>query len=232
MRDRRSLDTDLLHAGNQAYPGLVGNSTQSGRTSPSPTPAGTAPWPPAPPPRSARLLLPAAPTPPPPSSTAPPAPTAAAGPHRPPARLAPRPDHRPHPRRRAPRRRLRPHPRRPAAAAPAPPASACQANPPSFSVAQGTSEVFGVSLSASPTTPITVALLANTAGNSGPVRVGQGELHHAVVQRLEPAAAGHGGGQLLRDRAATFTVIAPGCTSVTVTGTETAAVAGRPRRMW
>ena len=99
-----------------------------------------------------------------------------------------------------------------------------QANPPSFSVAQGTSEVFGVSLSASPTTPITVSV-ANTSGNSGlSVSAGSSITLSSsdwnLPQPVTVAANSSGTG------AATFTVSAPGCTSVTVTGTETAAGSG------
>jgi cellulose 1,4-beta-cellobiosidase len=99
-----------------------------------------------------------------------------------------------------------------------------QANPPSFSVAQGTSEVFGVSLSASPTTPITVSV-ANTSGNSG-LSVSAGSSitlsssNWNLPQPVTVAASSSGTG------AATFTVSAPGCTSVTVTGTQTAAGSG------
>ena len=88
-------------------------------------------------------------------------------------------------------------------------------------MAQGTSEVFGVSLTASPSTPITVTV-ANTAGNSG-LSVSAGSsitLSSSNWNLPQPVtvtanAAGTG--------AATFTASAPGCTSVTVTGTETAA---------
>ena len=99
-----------------------------------------------------------------------------------------------------------------------------QANPPSFSVAQGTSGVFGVSLSASPATPITVSV-ANTSGNSG-LSVSAGSSitlsssNWNLPQPVTVAANSSGTG------AATFTVSAPGCTSVTVTGTQTAAGSG------
>jgi cellulose 1,4-beta-cellobiosidase len=96
-----------------------------------------------------------------------------------------------------------------------------QANPGSFSVAQGTSEVFGVSLSAAPAAGITVSV-ANTAGNSG-LSVSAGSSvtltssNWNLPQPVTVAANSSGTG------AATFTVSAPGCTSVTVTGTETVA---------
>ena len=96
-----------------------------------------------------------------------------------------------------------------------------QANPPSFSVAQGTSGVFGVSLSAAPATPITVSV-ANTSGNSG-LSVSAGSSitlsssNWNLPQPVMVAANSSGTG------AATFTVSAPGCTSATVTGTQTAA---------
>jgi cellulose 1,4-beta-cellobiosidase len=95
------------------------------------------------------------------------------------------------------------------------------ANPGSFSVAQGTSEVFGVSLSAAPAAGITVTV-ANTAGNNG-LSVSAGSTvtltsgNWNLPQPVTVAANSSGTG------AATFTVSAPGCTSVTVTGTETAA---------
>jgi cellulose 1,4-beta-cellobiosidase len=95
------------------------------------------------------------------------------------------------------------------------------ANPGSFSVAQGTSEVFGVSLSAAPAAGIAVTV-ANTAGNNG-LSVSAGSTvtltsgNWNLPQPVTVAANSSGTG------AATFTVSAPGCTSVTVTGTETAA---------
>jgi cellulose 1,4-beta-cellobiosidase len=88
-------------------------------------------------------------------------------------------------------------------------------------VAQGTSEVFGVSLSAAPAAGITVTV-ANTAGNNG-LSVSAGSTvtltsgNWNLPQPVTVAANSSGTG------AATFTVSAPGCTSVTVTGTETAA---------
>ena len=94
------------------------------------------------------------------------------------------------------------------------------ANPGSFSVAQGTSEVFGVSLSAAPAAGITVSVAAS--GNSG-LSVSAGSSvtltssNWNLPQPVTVAANSSGTG------AATFTVSAPGCTSVTVTGTETAA---------
>ncbi len=95
------------------------------------------------------------------------------------------------------------------------------ANPGTFSVAQGTSEVFGVSLTASPSTPITVSV-ASTSGNSG-LSVSAGSsitlnssnwnLPQPVTVTANSSSTG----------AATFTASATGCTSVSVTGTETAA---------
>jgi cellulose 1,4-beta-cellobiosidase len=96
-----------------------------------------------------------------------------------------------------------------------------QAGPGTFSVAQGTSEVFGVSLSAAPAAGITVSV-ANTAGSSG-LSVSAGSSitltssNWNLPQPVTVAANSSGTG------AATFTVSAPGCTSVSVTGTETAA---------
>ncbi|HUY48373.1 MAG TPA: glycoside hydrolase family 6 protein [Streptosporangiaceae bacterium] len=95
------------------------------------------------------------------------------------------------------------------------------AGPGTFSVAQGTSEVFGVSLSAAPASSVTVTV-ANTSGNSG-LSVSAGSSialtssNWNLPQPVTVAANSSGTG------AATFTVSAPGCTSVTVTGTETAA---------
>jgi cellulose 1,4-beta-cellobiosidase len=96
-----------------------------------------------------------------------------------------------------------------------------QANPASFSVAQGTSEVFGVSLSEAPTSSIAVTV-ASTSGNSG-LTISSGSSitlsssNWNLPQPVTVAANSSGTG------AATFTVSAPGCASVTVTGTETAA---------
>ncbi len=96
-----------------------------------------------------------------------------------------------------------------------------QANPASFSVAQGQSEVFGVSLNESPSSSIAVTV-AQTSGNSG-LSVSSGSSitlsssNWNLPQPVYVAANSSGTG------AATFTVSAAGCTSVTVTGTETAA---------
>jgi cellulose 1,4-beta-cellobiosidase len=81
--------------------------------------------------------------------------------------------------------------------------------------------VFGVSLSAAPAAGITVSVAA-AAGNSG-LSVSAGSSvtltssNWNLPQPVTVAANSSGTG------AATFTVSAPGCTSVTVTGTETAA---------
>jgi cellulose 1,4-beta-cellobiosidase len=97
---------------------------------------------------------------------------------------------------------------------------ALQANPPTFSVAQGTSEVFGVSLTASPSTPITVTVastgnsgLSVSAGSSITLSASNWNLPQPVTVTANSSGTG----------AATFTASAPGCTSVSVTGTETAA---------
>ena len=96
-----------------------------------------------------------------------------------------------------------------------------QADPGTFSVAQGTSEVFGVSLSEAPTSSITVSV-ANTAGNSG-LSVSAGSSitltssNWNLPQPVTVTANSSGTG------AATFTASASGCASVSVTGTETAA---------
>ena len=93
-------------------------------------------------------------------------------------------------------------------------------NPPTFTVAQGTSEEFGVSLSAAPTGNITVALAAS--GNAGETITSGTSLTFTTsnwnyAQPVTVAANASGTG------AATFTASAPGLTSVSVTGTETAA---------
>ena len=81
--------------------------------------------------------------------------------------------------------------------------------------------MFGVSLSAAPAAGITVSV-ASTAGNTG-LSVSAGSSltltssNWNLPQPVTVAANSSGTG------AATFTVSAPGCTSVTVTGTETAA---------
>jgi cellulose 1,4-beta-cellobiosidase len=87
-------------------------------------------------------------------------------------------------------------------------------------VAQGTSEVFGVSLTASPSTPITVSVassgnsgLSITAGSSITLNSSNWNLPQPVTVTANSSGTG----------AATFTASATGCTSVSVTGTETAA---------
>ena len=99
-----------------------------------------------------------------------------------------------------------------------------QANPSTFSVAQGKTEVFGVSLNESPTAsiPVTVAV---TSGNSGlsissGASITESSSNWNLPQPVYVAANTSGTG------AATITISAPGCTSVTVTGTETAAGSG------
>jgi cellulose 1,4-beta-cellobiosidase len=95
------------------------------------------------------------------------------------------------------------------------------ADPGTFSVAQGTSEVFGVSLSAAPSGNVTVAV-GRTSGNSG-LSVAAGTsltfttsnwmYPQPVTVTADTASTG----------AATFTVSSAGYSSVTTTGTETAA---------
>ncbi|MGH3067342.1 MAG: glycoside hydrolase family 6 protein [Streptosporangiaceae bacterium] len=96
-----------------------------------------------------------------------------------------------------------------------------QADPGTFSLAQGTSEVFGVSLSEAPTSSITVSV-TSTAGNSGlsvpagssiTLTPGNWNLPQPVTVTANSSGTG----------AATFTASAPGCAPVSVTGTETAA---------
>jgi cellulose 1,4-beta-cellobiosidase len=99
-----------------------------------------------------------------------------------------------------------------------------QANPSSFSVPQGGTEVFGVSLSASPSAAISVTV-AQTSGNTG-LSVSSGSSitlsssNWNLPQPVYVAANSSGTG------AATFTVSASGCASVTVQGTEAAAGSG------
>ena len=94
------------------------------------------------------------------------------------------------------------------------------ADPSTFSVAQGTSEEFGVDLSAAPTGNIAVTVAAS--GNSGETITSGASLTFTTSNWMYPqpvtvAANSSGTG------AATFTVSSAGLTSVTVTGTETAA---------
>jgi cellulose 1,4-beta-cellobiosidase len=91
----------------------------------------------------------------------------------------------------------------------------------SFSVAQGTSEVFGVSLSAAPSASVTVAV-GRTAGNTGEAISAGASLtfttsnwNYAQPVTVTADAASTG--------AATFTASSSGFTSASVTGTETAA---------
>jgi cellulose 1,4-beta-cellobiosidase len=94
------------------------------------------------------------------------------------------------------------------------------ANPATFTVAQGTSEVFGVSLNESPSSPVGVTV--TETGNSGlsitsGASITLSSSNWNLPQPVTVAANSSGTG------AATFTVSATGCTSVSVTGTETAA---------
>jgi cellulose 1,4-beta-cellobiosidase len=87
-------------------------------------------------------------------------------------------------------------------------------------VAQGTSEVFGVDLSAAPAASVTVAVAAS--GNAGETISSGASLTFTTSNWMYPqpvtvAANSSGTG------ATTFTVSSAGFTSVTVTGTETAA---------
>jgi cellulose 1,4-beta-cellobiosidase len=98
-----------------------------------------------------------------------------------------------------------------------------QANPPSFSVPQGGTEVFGLSLSASPSAAITVTVtqtgntgLSISSGASTTLSSSDWNLPQPVYVVANSSGTG----------AATFTVSATGCTSVTVQGTETAASTG------
>jgi cellulose 1,4-beta-cellobiosidase len=96
-----------------------------------------------------------------------------------------------------------------------------QANPGTMSLAQGQTEVLGVSLSASPSAGVAVSV-AQTSGNTGlsvasgsPVTLSSGNWNLPQPVYITANSSGTG--------AATFTVSATGCTPVTVTVTETAA---------
>ena len=94
-------------------------------------------------------------------------------------------------------------------------------NPPTFSVAQGTSDVFGVSLSAAPTGNVTVTV-GRTAGNTG-LAISAGTTltfttsNWNYAQPVTVTADTSGSG------AATFTASSAGFTSVSTSGTETPA---------
>ncbi len=95
------------------------------------------------------------------------------------------------------------------------------ADPGTFSVAQGTSEVFGVSLSAAPSGNVTVAV-GRTSGNSGLSVMAGASLTFTTSNWMYPQPV-----TVTADTAstgaATFTVSAAGYSSVTTTGTETTA---------
>jgi cellulose 1,4-beta-cellobiosidase len=94
-------------------------------------------------------------------------------------------------------------------------------DPPTFSVAQGGNDVFGVSLAAAPTGNVTVTV-ARTAGNTGLSVSAGASLTFTTSNWMYPqpvtvSASSSGTGS------ATFTASSSGLTSVTTTGTETAA---------
>jgi cellulose 1,4-beta-cellobiosidase len=95
-----------------------------------------------------------------------------------------------------------------------------QADPASFTVFQGTSEEFGVSLNEEPSAAISVTV-AETGNTGESITSGStitlDSSDWNLPQPVTVAANSSGTG------AATFTVSASGCTSVSVTGTETAA---------
>jgi cellulose 1,4-beta-cellobiosidase len=97
-------------------------------------------------------------------------------------------------------------------------------DPANFSVAAGSSDVFGVSLAAAPTGNVTVSV-ARTAGNTGLSVTAGSSLTFTTSNWMYPqpvtvsAATGSTGN-------ATFTASATGLASVTTTGTETAAASG------
>jgi cellulose 1,4-beta-cellobiosidase len=110
-----------------------------------------------------------------------------------------------------------------------PPTGSCgaglklQANPATFTVGQGQTEVFGLSLNEAPTASIAVSVAASggsglsvTSGASTTLSTSNWNLPQPVY--VAASASGTG--------STTFTVSAPGCTSVTVVGTVTAAGTG------
>jgi cellulose 1,4-beta-cellobiosidase len=96
-----------------------------------------------------------------------------------------------------------------------------QANPASFTVSQGTSQEFGVSLNEEPSAAISVTVtesgntgLSITSGSTITLNSSDWNLPQPVTVAANSSGTG----------AATFTVSASGCTSVSVTGTESAAL--------
>ena len=96
-----------------------------------------------------------------------------------------------------------------------------QVDPSTFSVAQGTSDVFGVSLSAAPSGNVTVAV-GRTSGNSGLSVTAGTSLTFTTSNWMYPQPVSVTA-DTASTGAATFTVSSAGYSSVTTTGTETTA---------
>jgi cellulose 1,4-beta-cellobiosidase len=94
-------------------------------------------------------------------------------------------------------------------------------DPPTFSVAQGTTEVFGVSLSSAPAASVTVAV-GRTSGNTG-LAVSAGASLTFTTSNWNYPQPVTVTGDAASTGAATFTASSAGYTSVATTGTETAA---------
>jgi cellulose 1,4-beta-cellobiosidase len=92
-------------------------------------------------------------------------------------------------------------------------------NPPTFSVASGTSGVFGVSLNTAPTASVTVTVAStgNTGLVASPTTLTFTSSNYTLPQPVTVTASASGSGTT------TFTASSSGCTSGTVTGTQTAA---------
>ena len=99
-----------------------------------------------------------------------------------------------------------------------------EADPASFEVGQNQTEVFGVSLNQAPSSgiPVTVAASSGDSGltvsSGASLTLDSGDWN--LPQPVDIVADGSSTG------ATTFTISAPGCASITVTGTETAASSG------
>jgi cellulose 1,4-beta-cellobiosidase len=93
------------------------------------------------------------------------------------------------------------------------------ANPPTFSVASGSSGVFGVSLNTAPSSSVTVTVAStgNTGLTASPTTLTFTSSNYNLPQPVTVTASASGSGTT------TFTASSSGCTSGSVTGTQTAA---------